>query len=116
MRPSIGMKLKATVNLGDAKNGEFRFPLKRRNYDLLRISTQVPRLLVVLDLPPTAEQWLTVTHESLILRRSAYWMSPAGAPETDNETSVTVSIDTAHRLDTHALRTLMEQSRTGVIR
>jgi hypothetical protein len=116
MRPSIGLQLKATINLGATKDGVFRFPLKRRNYDLLRISTQVPRLLIVLDLPPTEERWLTVTDDSLILRRSAYWASLAGAPESDNETSVTISIDTARRLDTTALRALMEQSRTGAIR
>jgi hypothetical protein len=116
MRPSIGLQLKATINLGATKDGVFRFPLKRRNYDLLRISTQVPRLLIVLDLPPTEERWLTVTDDSLILRRSAYWASLAGAPESDNETSVTISIDTARCLDTTALRALMEQSRTGAIR
>ena len=116
MRPSIGLQLKATINLGEAKDGAFRFPLKRRNYDALRIPTQAPRLLVVLGLPPTEEDWLTVTHDNLILRRCAYWASLAGAPETDNETSVTVSIDITHRLDTEALRALMEQSRTGTIR
>lgn len=115
MRPSIGLQLKATTNLNVAKDGLFRFPLKRRNYDLLRIPTQVPRLLVVLDLPSIEDDWLTVSHEKLIVRRSAYWASLAGLPETDNETSVTVSIDIAHRLDTHALRALMEQSRTGAI-
>jgi hypothetical protein len=40
MRPSIGLQLKATVNLGGATDGVFRYPLKRRNYDLLRIPTQ----------------------------------------------------------------------------
>ena len=115
MRPSIGLQLKATTNLNVAKDGLFRFPLKRRNYGLLRIPTQVPRLLVVLDLPSIEDEWLTVSHEKLIVRRSAYWASLAGLPETDNETSVTVSIDIAHRLDTHALRALMEQSRTGAI-
>ncbi len=115
MRPSIGLQLKATINLGQAKDGAYRFPLKRRNYDLLRIATQVPRLLIVLDLPPTEEEWLTVTPENLILRRTAYWASLAGAPETDNATSVTVSIDIARRLDTEALRALMEQSRKGAI-
>lgn len=116
MRPSIGMQLKATINLGGAVDGLFHFPLKRRNYDLLRISTQVPRLLVVLDLPRDEGDWLTVTPESLVLRRSAFWVSLTEAPETENETSVTVSIDSTHRLDTHTLRALMEQSRTGTIR
>ena len=116
MRPSIGLQLKATINLGDIKDGLFHFPLKRRNYDLLRLPTQVPRLLVVLDLPSQEDQWLTITPESLILRRSAFWVSLAGAEETDNVTTITIPIDATHRLDTASLRALMEQSRTGTIR
>jgi hypothetical protein len=116
MRPSIGLQLKATINLGAAKDGVFRFPLKRRNYDLLRVPTQVPRLLVVLDLPRAPDQWLTVTPESLVLRRCAFWTSLADAPETDNDSSITIAIDAARRLDTTGLRALMEQSRTGTIR
>jgi hypothetical protein len=115
MRPSIGLQLKATINLGGSADGVFRFPLKRRNYDLLRFPTQVPRLLVVLDLPRDEKEWLEVTAENLVLRRSAFWASLAGAPETDNETAITVSIASDHRLDTHSLRVLMEQSRTGTI-
>ena len=42
MRPSIGLQLKATINLGDAKDGLFHFPLKRRNYDLLRLPSLIP--------------------------------------------------------------------------
>jgi hypothetical protein len=115
MRPSIGLQLKATINLGEPAKGVFRFPLRRRNYDLLRLPTQAPRLLVVLDLPRDETQWLTVTAESLVLRRSAFWASLAGAPETDNEATVTVSIQSDHRLDTDSLRALMDQSRTGTI-
>jgi len=115
MRPSIGVQLKATINLGEPAAGVFRFVLRRRNYDLLRIPTQVPRLLVVLDLPRDKNQWLTVTAESLVLRRCAFWTSLAGAPETDNDTAVTVSIQSDHRLDADSLRALMAQSRTGTI-
>lgn len=50
MRPAIELQLKATVHLAASDDGHFRFALKRRNYDLLRIETQTPRLLVVLDL------------------------------------------------------------------
>lgn len=36
------LQLQATVNLGESHDGHFRFPLKRRNYDRLRIETQTP--------------------------------------------------------------------------
>ena len=37
MRPAIDLQLKATINLGNPRDGYFRYPLMVRNYDLLRI-------------------------------------------------------------------------------
>jgi hypothetical protein len=115
MRPSVALQLKATVNLGDAVEGVFRFPLRRRNYDLLREQTQVPRLLVILSLPGDEDDWLRVTAEQLVLRRCMFWTSLAGFPETENRESVTVSIPSANHLDVESLRRLMELSRLGEI-
>ena len=75
MRPIIQIQLKATVNLGPAKEGYFHFPLKQRNYELLRVPTSCPRLLVVLDLPKNSDEWLTITADELMMRRRAYWLS-----------------------------------------
>ena len=75
MRPIIQIQLKATVNLGPAKEGYFHFPLKQRNYELLRVPTSYPRLLVVLDLPKNPDEWLTITTGALVMRRRAYWLS-----------------------------------------
>lgn len=115
MRPSIAFQLKATINLGNPAEGVFRFPLPRRNYDLLHLATQVPRLLVVLDLPRDEREWLSVTAETLVMRRCAYWCSLAGLPESDNKESVTISIPAGNRLDVPGLRALMERSGTGAI-
>ena len=116
MRPSLGIQLKATTQLGEPHEGHYRYALKRRNYDLLREPTQTPRVLVVLTLPQDEAEWLTVTDEELVLRRCAYWVSLSNLPETDNRTSVTVSLPAHQRFDVAALRDLMEQSRRGAIR
>jgi|ERR1051326_6959825 hypothetical protein len=115
MRPSNALQLKATVNLGQAVNGAFRFPLRRRNYDLLREQTQVPRLLAVLDLPKEEKDWLHITTRELVLRHSMFWVSLARLSETDNKESVTISLPVANQLDVVSLRALMERSRTGAI-
>jgi hypothetical protein len=116
MRPSLGIQLKATINLGEVQNGHYSYPLKRRNYDLLREPTQTPRVLVVLALPQDEAEWLTVTDAELVLRRCAYWVSLANAPERDNRESVTVSLPEHQRFDVVALRALMDHSRTGSLR
>ena len=115
MRPAIELQLKATINLGEPNNGFFHFPLKRRNYDLLRIETQTPRLLVVLDLPRDESQWMTITREELVLRRCAYWLDLRGQVERSNQDNITVYIPEGNLFDVLALTRLMEQSRRGRI-
>ena len=115
MRPALDLQLKATVNLGKPKDGCFRFPLKRRNYDLLCIETQTPRLLVVLDLPKDEHRWMTITENELVLRHRAYWLNLKGHEETNNQSSATVQIPRENLFNVEVLQALMEQSRKGRI-
>ncbi|WP_297799011.1 DUF4365 domain-containing protein [uncultured Brevundimonas sp.] len=114
-RPKLDIQLKATINLKENDAGIFRYPCKKRNYDLLREPTQTPRLLVVLHLPSNANDWLTVTPSELVLRNCAYWANLLGAPEVENETSVTIDLPKNNRFDIDGLKALMDQSRTGKI-
>lgn len=115
MRPTVDVQLKATINLGEAKNGEYRYPLKRRNYDLLREQTMTPRILVLLALPSEESEWLSVSTEQLILRRCAFWVNLLGFPEITNDTNVTISVHDINRFDIDGLKALMNRARTGVI-
>ena len=115
MRPALELQLKATINLGAADDGFYHFPLAIRNYDLLRIETQTPRLLVVLDLPREQEQWMIVNAEELVLRRRAYWLNLRGGEKVANQMSVTVKIPASNVFNVENLRRLMEQSRAGRI-
>ncbi len=115
MRPAIDLQLKATRNLSASQGGQHRFALKRRNYDLLRLDVQTPRVLVVLDLPDDESEWMTMTACELVLRRRAYWLSLHGWAETDNRVSVTVGIPTENVFDVENLGALMERSRRGAV-
>ena len=115
MRPALELQLKATINLGEARNGTYQFPLRIRNYNLLRIPTQTPRLLVVLDLPRSQEQWMTVTENELTLRHRVYWANLNGLEETQNVESVSVPIPEQNLFNVPNLQDLMEQSRGGKI-
>ena len=115
MRPAIALQLKATINLGKPSEGFFHYRLRSKNYNLLCEPTQTPRLLVVLDLPRDQAQWLTVTPDELVLRRSAYWLNLTGHDETENRSSVTVLIPEQNLFNVDNLQTLMEQSREGKI-
>lgn len=115
MRPALDLQLKATVNLDATAHEHCRFPLKRRNYDLLREETQVPRLLIVLELPRSKDDWITISENELILRRRAFWLSLKDLEESNNRSSVTVHIPKANVLHIESLRALMDQSREGRI-
>ena len=112
MRPSLDMQLKATVRLvQDGTN--WRFPLPKRNYDLLRERTMVPRVVIVLDLPAEEERWLSASDGEFVMRHCAYWVGITGAPESGAERIVTVPIPTRNRPDVPAPNDLMNRVRTG---
>lgn len=116
MRPKLDLQLKATAVLAESEDGVRRIRLSRKNYDDLRVDTQTPRLLVVLELPPEEEKWMTVTTEELVLRRRAFWLSlQVDFEEAGERETVTVSIPERNLLDVDSLRALMERSRKGTI-
>jgi hypothetical protein len=67
-------------------------------------------------MPQSEEEWMTCTTDNLILRRSAYWISLRGKPDVENTTAVTIKIPEENRFDVYGLRTLMEASRSRLIR
>ena len=115
-RPALDLQLKATTGLGEPQAGFLPFRLKIKNYSDLRVETQTPRLLVVLELPEDESRWMTLTTEELVLRRRAYWLSlQQGYEEVVGQQTVTVHIPEDNVFDVNALRTLMERSRSGEI-
>ena len=115
LSPLLALQLKATINLRPlrAMDGSlFSFPLKGENYESLRRPTQIPRLLVVLDLPAQEAEWTTITTEELVLRRCAYWLNLNGCPES-TRVRPTVYIPKSQVFDVPGLHRLMEQSRSG---
>lgn len=63
-RPALELQLKATVGLAEAQDGFRRFRSGIKNYNDLRVETQTPRLLVVLDLRQDEAQWMTLRRRS----------------------------------------------------
>ena len=115
-RPALDLQLKATTDLGEPQAGLLPFRLTIKNYSDLRIETQTPRLLVVLELPKDESRWMTVTTEELILRRRAYWLSlQRGYEEVVGQQTATVRIPEDNVFDVETLRTLMGRSRSGEI-
>jgi hypothetical protein len=110
-RPKIDIQMKSR-RIEDADRDDLiRYDLKRKNYDdLILKDLFTPRLLVLVLVPPDIANWLELTPDQLVLRRCAYWVSLAGHPPTDNETTVRVSVPRANLLNVASLEGLMQRA------
>lgn len=106
-RPRIELQLKCTSE-DVVRADKIIYPLKRKNYDELKLTNLlVPRLLVVVHVPESEEEWLRHSEDELALRRCGYWVSLYGDPETTNQTKVTVYLPRTNVFDVVGLRGLM---------
>ena len=86
----------------------------KKNYnDLIPSNVLAPRILVLVTLPANINEWLSLTAERLVMRRCACWVSLAGEPERDNETSVTVSVPRENLLTPDSVRLMMDKINQG---
>lgn len=101
--PQIDLQVKATTT--DCLDGTcVRYPLAVNNYNGLRgTNFAVPRILVVVLIPPNFEDWIQHAEAELVLKRCGYWVSLQDAPETLNTTSVTTTIPRSQVFDPQGL-------------
>jgi hypothetical protein len=112
-RPRVEVQLKCTAR--DVLDGDrIRFPLKRKNYDDLRDDNSlVPRVLVVVLVPPSPADWLRHSEEEMAMRHAAYWLSLRGRPDVPSEETVTVYLPRAQQLTPAALVQMMKRINDG---
>lgn len=112
----LKVQLKATIAQPADFGTHYSYSIKKiAQYDDLRANAYaVPRILVVLFLPKEELEWIDVSHDLLTVKRSAYWVSLAGAPEV-NTASVTVHIPKNNLLTPASLRKLFDDLSHGSI-
>ncbi len=109
-KPRIDLQLKCTSG-NVVRDDQVVYPLKLKNYDELRdTGLLVPRLLVVVHVPGSEEEWLRHTEDELAMRRCGYWVSLWDKLETANTSKVTVYLPRTNVFDVAGLRSLMERS------
>ncbi|CAM5231811.1 hypothetical protein SVIOM74S_05271 [Streptomyces violarus] len=70
------------------------------------------KILVVMIVPRSQDQWLRAGHDRLDLRHCCYWVNLAGHPIT-GRTRTTVRIPTTRIFDDRALCEIMTRVGTG---
>jgi hypothetical protein len=113
LRPKLDIQMKTTATANDGGD-TIQYPLKVKNYnDLIITDILVPRILILVILPPKIEEWLALSPTELILRRCSYWTSLRGRPTSDNEYTVTVPIPRANMFTVEALCGMMARINEG---
>lgn len=112
--PRLELQLKSTSR-DVRENNSLRYPLKIKNYNDLRMDDfAIPRILVVVLIPETIEDWLTESETEICMKECGYWISLRGMPETENTTAVTVTIPRTNQFTVVALQSIMEGISQGV--
>ena len=111
--PRLELQAKSTYQQV-VRDDAIHYSLKIKNYNDLRTdNVLVPRILVVVLVPSSVQEWLTQSQEQLVLRRCGYWKSLRDEPQVDNETSVTVNISCSNVFSVEALREIMPRIANG---
>lgn len=106
-RRMISLQLKATASDLPA-TGPISFDLPIKNYnDLRQKQTTAPQALVIVNLPVATKDWLHADSDCLTMRRAAWWLDLWGQPDSQNSTSVRVTIPRIQLFDVSGLQRLL---------
>ena len=111
---TIKVQLKATYQIPPNPPGRsFSFTLDNDHLrKLARTPVSVHKILVVMLVPRSQDDWLRASHDRLDLRHCCYWVNLAGQPIT-GRTRTTVRIPTSRIFDDRALCEIMTRVGTG---
>ncbi|MEG4224609.1 DUF4365 domain-containing protein [Microcoleus sp. N9_B2] len=110
----LELQLKCTSR--DVLNAQcVRYPLNVKNYNDLRVTAFIPRLLVVVLVPENIGKWIQQSEQEMLLRHCAYWLSLRGMPETQNTSRVTVELPRNNQFTAEALQSIMQRISQGDI-
>ncbi|MHC0428664.1 DUF4365 domain-containing protein [Streptomyces sp. O3] len=111
---TVKVQLKCTHQLPPNPPGPaFSFTLDNAHLEkLARTPVSVHKILVVMLVPRSPDDWLRAGHDRLELRHCCYWTNLAGHPVTGRRRT-TVRVPTSRIFDDRALREIMTRVGTG---
>lgn len=112
----VKVQLKATKQTLAATFSHFSYPFSGlQQYNRLRaVGSNPVKILILLQLPENDQNWLEISAEHLALKRCAYWLSLRGAPESQNQSSVSVYFPKNQIFSPVSLRSISECVAAGV--
>ncbi|WP_143108991.1 DUF4365 domain-containing protein [Bradyrhizobium sp. Rc3b] len=113
-KPQIDIQAKCQMS-GLASSDPISYPLDLETYDNLRDPlVSIPRILVLVLVPPNVNEWLSQSHRELVMSHCAYWLSLKGAAESSNTTTQTVHLPKNNVFNPAALQVMMSNTSNGL--
>lgn len=107
----LEVQLKATETPPTGKG--FSVQIAEDRYDYLRAADPaIPKILIVMSVPPSQDDWVHLTDKRARVRHSAYWVNLDGAPATTAK-EPTVTAPLTQRFDDRALCEMMVRIGAG---
>jgi len=104
---SISVQLKSTSSDYTEFESHYSYPLKKKNYDDLRMRATIKPYLFLLLLPRDENEWVTHSIEQLIIRKCMYWLDLEGLPDKENTSTVSVHLLKTNVVSSDALVALL---------
>lgn len=113
-KPQVDVQAKCRMN-GMASSDPISYSLDLETYDNLRdVKVCIPRILVLVQVPASIEEWVAQSENFLSLQHCAYWVSLKGMGPSTNATSQTVHIPRKNLFGVQALQTMMTKIADGL--
>ncbi|MBC8090907.1 MAG: DUF4365 domain-containing protein [Pseudonocardia sp.] len=108
MEAVLEVQLKSTHQVApNPKSGRVSVQFNNSRFHLVAESNPtIKKIVVIMIVPPSVEDWVLASHDFLELRHCAYWASVRGQP-TSGEKYTSVSASTNDIFDDHALCGIM---------
>jgi Domain of unknown function (DUF4365) len=114
--PKVDVQLKATSDPKNLASEHLAISVNAKQYEKLRLRTQVQKILVGLVLPTDDSTWIEVAPEQLAIRKCAYFAVTAGLPPLEHPfvQSKTIQLPFTQIFSPAALRGIMKTIGNGL--
>lgn len=113
--PKLDIQLKSSyANIRNNTDGSITYALEVKNYKwLIDKSRIIPLILVVFQMPNDQNQWIEQNVDWLKIKKCAYWISLKGESDTDNTSTISITIPASNLLTKDVLKDLMVKIANG---
>ena len=118
LNPDLPKDPQLDVQVKTSQNAEIRgdmivHDLEVDAYEKLIKPSMIPRILVVVRVPLTPQEWLEVGDDNLVLRHCGYWVNLQGRHSTQNKSTIRLELPKVQRFDPVNLLAIMRRVHDG---